>query len=227
MVLQSWGEVFTSSLYNLWLGFAGFVPKLVIAIVIFIIGWVIASVIGRLVSQLFSAVKLDKLLNELGAGALMKKAGFSLNSGHFFGELVKWFVLIVFLIASLETLGLSQVNDFLRVVLNYIPQVIVATLILAVATVIADAVRKLVEGSAKAMDIKSAKMAGSIAKWAIWIFALIVALSKLGVAPGFMQTLFTGIIAMLALAGGLAFGLGGKEAASKTINHISDSVSHR
>lgn len=227
MVLQTWGEVFTSSLYNLWLGFADFVPALFLAIIIFILGWVIASVIGKLVSQIFSAIKLDKLLEEIGAKSLLQKAGFRLDSGHFFGELVKWFIVIVFLIASLETLGLSQVNEFLTVVLNYIPQVIIAALILVVATVVADAVRRLIEGSAKAMDVKSARMAGAIAKWAIWVFALIIALSELGIAPQFMATLFTGIIAMIALAGGLAFGLGGKEAAGRVINRVSDSVSHR
>jgi hypothetical protein len=227
MVLQTWGEVFTSSLYNLWLGFADFVPALFLAIIIFILGWVIASVIGKLVSQIFSAIKLDKLLEEIGAKSLLQKAGFRLDSGHFFGELVKWFIVIVFLIASLETLGLSQVNEFLTVVLNYIPQVIIAALILVVATVVADAVRRLIEGSAKAMDVKSARMAGAIAKWAIWVFALIIALSELGIAPQFMATLFTGIIAMIALAGGLAFGLGGKEAAGRAINRISDSMSHR
>ena len=84
----------------------------------------------------------------------------------------------------------------------------------------------MVEGSAKAMGVRSARMAGSVAKWAIWIFAVIIVLSELGIAPAFMQILFTGIVAMLAIAGGLAFGLGGKEAAAKVIEKAKNAVSH-
>lgn len=76
------------------------------------------------------------------------------------------------------------------------------------------------------MGVRSAKMAGSVAKWAIWIFAIIIALSELGIAPAFMQILFTGIVAMLAIAGGLAFGLGGKEAASRAIDRAKNALSH-
>jgi hypothetical protein len=129
--------------------------------------------------------------------------------------------------ASLDILGLGQVNLFLReVVLGYLPRVFVAALLIAIAALVSDSVRKFVEGSAMAMGLHSARMAGSISKWAIWIFVIIIVLSELGIAPAFMQILFTGIVAMLALAGGLAFGLGGKEAASRVIERMKNSVSH-
>ena len=122
-------------------------------------------------------------------------------------------------------LNLDQVNLFLReVVLGYLPRVFIAALLLVIATLVSDAIRRLVEGSAKAMGVHSARMAGSIAKWAIWIFVTIIVLSELGIAPAFMQILFTGIVAMLALAGGLAFGLGGKDAASRVVQKMRDSV---
>ncbi len=220
-MLNTWSSALGSSFYDLWAGVIGFVPNLVVAIVIFIVGWVIGSVLGRVVSQVIKSLKVDTALESAGASEIMSKAGFHLNSGAFIGALVRWFVIIVFLIASLQVVGLTQVNAFLvDVVLGYLPQVIIAALILLVAAVIAEAMQKVVVGSAKAADIESAALLGGITRWSIWVFALIIALSHLGIAPQFMYTLFVGIVAMLSLAGGLAFGLGGKEAAANYIEKV-------
>ena len=227
MYINTWAEVFNASLQGLWLGFVQFVPNLILAIIVFVVGWAIGALVSKAISQVFSAIKIDKLFQSVGAEEFLSKAGFRLNVGHFIGEIVKWFIVLVFLMTSFEILGLSRVTDFLReVVLGYLPQVIIAALILVVATIVADAAGRVVSGTARASDISSANMLGAMAKWAIWIFALIIALSELGVAPAFMQTLFAGIIAMLAIAGGLAFGLGGKEQASRALNSISEKIKH-
>jgi len=225
MFIQQWGDVFTSSLQGLWIGFVNFVPKLIFAILIFIIGWTIGAVVSRALAQVINALKINKLFETIGAKSVLDKAGFKLDVGAFIGEIAKWFIVLVFLIASLDVLNLDQVNLFLReVVLGYLPRVFIAALLLVIATLVSDAIRRLVEGSAKAMGVHSARMAGSIAKWAIWVFVTIIVLSELGIAPAFMQILFTGIVAMLALAGGLAFGLGGKDAASRVVQKMRDSV---
>ncbi|MBI4692038.1 MAG: hypothetical protein HY773_01150 [Candidatus Terrybacteria bacterium] len=158
----------------------------------------------------------------------MAKAGFRLDSGAFIGGLVRWFLIIVFLIASIEVIGLSQVNAFLRdVVLAYLPNVIVAALILVVAAFVANAIQKIIVGSAKAAGVPSSQLLGGIAKWAIWLFAILAALYQLGIAGVFAQTLFTGFVAMLAIAGGLAFGLGAKEAAGRYIEKLRQDISNR
>lgn len=193
-----------------------FVPNLFIAVVIFLLGWLVGSVLGRWVDQLIRSLKIDNLLKGVGFDKALDRASINLNSGAFLGGLVKWFVIVVFLMASMEVLGLSEVTNFLRnIVVGYLPSVIAATLILLVAAVIADALRRVVIGSARAADIKSANFLGNITRWAVWLFAIIAALLQLGVAVALLQTLFTGLVAMLALAGGLSFGLGGKEVASK------------
>jgi small-conductance mechanosensitive channel len=139
--------------------------------------------------------------------------------------LVKWFVIIVFLVASLEVLHLTQVTDFLRIVVeNYLPNLVAAALILAVAALIADALQHLVSGSARAAGIPSSGFLGSLTKWAVWIFAILAALAQLGVAERLIEILLTGVVAMLALAGGLAFGLGGREAASRYIERLREEV---
>ncbi|MEK7606525.1 MAG: hypothetical protein AAB458_02985 [Patescibacteria group bacterium] len=219
------GNVIANSLANLWAGVIGFLPELIIAILIFIIGWVIASLLARAVDQVIKAVKLDSALRGAGLEQTLARAGFSLNSGRFLGALVKWFVIIVFLVAALEVLRLDQVTMFLRqVVLGYLPQVIVAVLIMIVAVVLAEAMRKLVVASAKAAHIHSAGFLGALTKWAIWIFALLAALLQLGIAVAFLQTLFTGVIVALSLAFGLSFGLGGQGAAARYLDKVSSEM---
>jgi small-conductance mechanosensitive channel len=224
--INTWGGMFNESFVNLWGGFISFVPSLLGAIILFFIGWILGAIVGKAIAQLVGALKLDKFFESAGANTFMDRAGVKLNIGGFVGGVVKWFIIIVFLMASLQIIGLTQVNDFLReAVLYYLPKVIVASFVLVIATVIADAMQKLVNTSAKSMNVRSANMLGSITKYAIWIFAFIIALSELGIAPAFMQILFTGVIAALAIALGLSFGLGGRDAAARAIDRVSDNMS--
>lgn len=221
MQFSTWSDVLSQSLQDIWLGIAGFLPKFITALIIFIVGWVVAAIVKHLISRVVKSVKLDSLLRGAKFEEILAKAGIRLDSGAFIGGLVEWFIIVVFLVASLDVLGLSQVNTFLQqVVLVYLPQVIVAVLILLVAVVIADAMQKLVSSSARAVGISSANFLGSVTKWAIWIFAVLAALLQLGIATQFIQTLFTGIIVALSLGFGLSFGLGGQDAAARYIEKL-------
>ena len=209
------------SFQNLWEGVIGFAPKLIVAIIIFIIGLLVASIIGKFVSKIISSLKVDKVFQSVGVDEMLHKGGFTLNSGHFIGGLVKWFLVIVFLVASVDILGLNEVNNFLNdVVLGYLPNVIVAALILVVAAFIAHAMQRVVVGSAKAAGAPSTHFLGGLTKWSIWAFAILAALYQLGIAGAFAQTLFTGFVAMVAIAGGLAFGLGGRAAAARYVEKL-------
>ena len=214
----------TVSFQDVWIGVLSFVPKFIIAIIIFIVGWVIAVVIGRLISQLIRSLKVDKVLQNIGAEEPLSKAGFRLDTGAFIGGLVRWFIIIVFFVAIADVFGLNQVNIFLQMILAYLPNVIAAALMLVVAALVADASKRIVAGSAKAADLPSSDFLGGVAKWAIWVFAILVALSQLGIAGPFAQTLFTGLVAMLAIAGGLSFGLGGKDAAARFIERLRSDI---
>lgn len=217
MFFQNWGDALTSSLLSVWYGVVTFVPNLLLAIIVFAIGWVLAALIEKLVESIFKSLKVDAALRSAGLEDVVKRAGHNLNSGMFVGALVKWFVIIVFLMAAFDTLGLTQVTSFLRDVVNYLPQVIIAVLILMVAIVVANVMQKLVVASSRAAHISSADLLGRITKWAIWIFALLTALFNLGVAPALIQTVITAVFAGAALAIGLSFGLGGKDMAQRMI----------
>jgi len=221
MILQTWSEVLSQSFQSLWIGVMSFVPNLVIAIVIFVIGWVVGALFGRIVAQIIRSLGIDKILRSAGVEKTLNKAGFRLDAGGFIGILVKWFVIVAFAVAAFDVLGLDQVNQFLQqVVLLYLPRVIAAAAILLIAAIIADATEHLVKGSAKAVGVKKVHFGflGTVAKWAVWIFAGLMALYQLGVAATFVQTLFTGLVVAMSLALGLAFGLGGKNAAADLVD---------
>jgi hypothetical protein len=225
--VENWGAVFTQSLQGIWYGVVSYVPDIIIAVIVFAVGWILASLVEKLVEGIFKSFKIDVLLKNAGLEEVVERSGHKLNSGRFVGALIKWFVIVVFLVASFDILGLSEVNLFLKeVVLSYLPQVIISVLVLLVSVVIASVVEKLVIASSRAAQIKSATLLGAVAKWAIWIFAILTALIHLGIAPTLIQTLFMGIVVAAALASGIAFGLGGKEVAGKilekTIHTISD-----
>jgi hypothetical protein len=221
MLIQTWADVLTASFQNLWLGIVAFVPNIIVAIIIFVLGWLVGAALGRIIAQVIKSIKLDAALKNTGLNEAVERAGFTLDSGAFLGMLVQWFFIIVFLMASLEVLGLTQVNLFLQnVVLAYLPQVIVAALILIVGAVVAQVAKDLVGGAAKAAGVHGAGFAGSVAMWAVWIFSIIAALDQLQVAQAFIQTLYTGVIIAVSLAVGLAFGLGGQDAAARAIEKM-------
>lgn len=215
-----------SSFNDVWFTIVQFVPAILAAAVIFIVGWIIGMILSKVIEQVVDVLRIDDALKASGVHEAVKDAGFHLHAGRLLGNLVKWFIVIVFLVASLEVLGLVRVTIFLQsVVLMYLPQVIVAVMILMLAAVVAEVVKGVVSGSARAAGVSQANMAGAVAKWAIWIFAILAALNQLGVAAAFWQTLFTGIVVALSLAFGLAFGLGGKEAAARAIDKLQDEMS--
>lgn len=223
----TWGDVFNASLQNLWWGLVQFAPNLIIAIFLFIIGWVLGGMVAKALEQVFSALKVDKLLSSVGAEGFFRKAGMDLDSGHFIGQLVKWFVVVVFLLPSLSLVGLDGIALFLKdVVLGFLPRVVIVAFILIIATFTAEALSKVVLTSTKTVSLSSANMLGVIAKYSVWIFALTIALGELGIAEDYMKALFYGIIAMLSVAGALAFGLGGRDAAARFIDKVSGEMSN-
>lgn len=226
-VVSDWVMVLQQSFNNVLAGAVNFVPNLLFAVVIFVIGWFIGSLLGKIVSEAIRALKVDHALKTAGVDEVVNRAGYSLNAGNFLGALVKWFVIIVFLLASLQALGLTQVTLFLQLgLLPYLGRVIVAVLIIVVAAVVAEVVQGIVAGSARAAGVRSAGFVGTIARWAIWGFALLAALDQLGITP-LLQTLFTGVVVALSLAFGLAFGLGGQEAAARFIERTREGMKDR
>ena len=226
MFLTSWTDIVANSLANLWLGVSSFIPNFLGALVILIIGLIIASALGKIVEKILVAVKLDSFLANLGLDEYAKRAGMHLHVARLSGQIVKWFFIIVFALAASDILGLYALTSFLSDVLAYVPNVIVAAIIMVASLAIANVLRNVVKASIKSAKLHGANMLGTLTWWAVALFGFFAALTQLNVAAGIIQILVTGVIAMFALAGGLAFGLGGQEHAKKFLEKMANQVRH-
>jgi hypothetical protein len=220
MLVQTWAETTTYALQNLWQGFLNFIPTLLGAIIVFIIGWFIAIGIGKLIAEILTRIKFNQLFEKTGWKQALEKAELKVNAAEFVGAIVKWVLVIVFLLAAVEILGFVQFADFLRSALAYLPNVIVAVLIFVVTVIVVDIVEKVVRAAVEGVKVGYGHLVSAIVKWSIWIFAILAILHQLGIARPFMETLFTGFVAMLVISLGIAFGLGGKEVAAEILQDL-------
>lgn len=227
MTIQTWVDTLARSLQTLWDRVLGFLPDLIGALLVIIIGAIVATGLEKLVERIVYYMKLDSLLRQLGVEAYLDRAHVNLNAGHFLGKIVYWFFILVFFLAASDILGFTALSGFLTDVLNYIPNVIVASLILLVALALAHFLRGVIRASVMGARLHAGKTLGTIAWWGVTVFGFLAALVQLGVAVQIINTLITGLVAMLALAGGLAFGLGGKEQASDWLMKMRDELNHR
>ncbi|MEK7089559.1 MAG: hypothetical protein AAB920_01950 [Patescibacteria group bacterium] len=224
MVFQNWTSVVVNSLQNLWAGAVDVLANTLGALIILIIGLVVAGGLGALVERVVNLVKLDKLFASLGLNEYFERAGISVNAGKFFGKIVYWFLVLVFLLAATDILGFYSLSSFLKEALLYVPNVIVAVLIMLASVVIANVLRKIVNAAVKSSRLAAAGFLSSLTWWAVVIFGFFATLTQLGIAVPIIQALVTGFMAMLAIAGGIAFGLGGKDYAASLISKMKDHV---
>jgi hypothetical protein len=209
------------SMDALWFNVVQFVPQLIIAILVLILGWIIGGILGGVVRKLFKTLRLDTALDKAGVDELSKKAGYAFKPAKFAGELVKWFVVLVVAIVALDILHLEEVTVFMReVVLEYLPLVFAAVLILFAGLIIAKLVKTAVTGMVRTGGSRSPEFFGKIAYYAVIIFAVMAALNQMKIAEELVQTLFMGIVFALSLGSALAFGLGGREAAGRLVEKM-------
>lgn len=222
MIIQNLADVTMGSLLNVWIQVIDFIPALIGAIIILIVGLIIASGLKSLVEKIIFATKLDNFLRRLDLETYLQRANLRLDSGKFLGNLVYWFFAIVSILAAADVLKLEGLSNFLNQVVSYIPNIIAAALIMLATIVIANFLSALVKASVMSAKLQASKFLATLTWWATAIFGLLASLIQLGVAPMLLNTVITGVIAMFALAGGIAFGLGGKDYAAHLLNRLKD-----
>jgi hypothetical protein len=194
-----------------------FVPRLVSALIIVAVGLIVGDVIRKVVIGALDLLKVSKILDESGFSKALRRVDRKFSFKGLVGSLVRWFVIIAFLLPATNVLGLSQVGEVLNAILLYIPNVIVAVVIVMLGAILGQFARDLVVGGAASFNSNIAQALGRLAQWSIVIFAVMAALTQLGVAANLIQILFTGLVAMIAVAGGIAFGLGGVDTAKEIL----------
>ena len=222
-ILQRFGDSFIYSFEQVWGSIAAFLPSLLGAAHVLIVGTILAGAIGKAVEHILRGMHVDKLFAELELEKVLERAGFHIKGSAFLGWLAKWFIMVAFLLTAVNVLGLTQVSEFLRDVLLYLPNVVIAVVILVIAGLFADIADRLVRASVDSIGYRGA-LVGFVARWAIWIFAFIATLLQLGIASALIQTVLTGLVAAFALAIGLSFGLGGKDIAAGFLQKVKDEI---
>lgn len=217
--MQSVNEVFNTTLNNTFATIVQFTPRFITGLIVLLIGLIIASIVKQALIQIFKFVRLEQLLERYGVPETKAREGVSWTG--FLAELARWFVIILFLIPTADIWGLGQFTVILNNFLSYLPNVIVAVLLLLVGFVVAKLVHDLLLASIHGLSADTARTIAVVGKYAILVFAVLIVLNQLGIASDLIRILFGGIVAMVALAGGLAFGLGGREVAKEILEKLS------
>jgi len=226
-LVENWSVITTEALQDAWRAFINFIPNLLAAIIVFIIGWFIAIAIGKLISIILSRLRFNKLFDERGWREALDKAEIKVNPSEFIGAIFKWILVVVFLMISVEIVGLTEFAGLLGDLIGWLPNLIVAIAIFVVAVIITDILDKIVRASVEKIGVRYVGIVGAVIRWAIYIFAGFAILVQLGIAEELVQAIITGFIAMLALALGLAFGLGGQHAAARLIEDLREKISEK
>lgn len=212
----NYSDTLIASLNNALLGITLFIPKFFAGAIILLIGIVIASILKRVVVEVFRALKIEAFLHKYGVPEMKDEFTWT----NVLSEIVRWFVIVVFLIPTAEIWGLSKITSVLNDFLLYLPNVFVAAVIALVGFVFARLTHDVILVSAKGVEPTTAQTIASVARWAVNVFVILAVLSQLGVATDLIRILFTGFVAMLAVAGGIAFGLGGQSAAKDVVDGL-------
>ena len=221
-------QVFGNSLSDVNSYLSSYIPGIISAIIIVFVGWVVGVVLGRVIEQIIKSVKIiDSTINSIGLGQIINRAGMQVNVGKFIGTIVELFVIIVFLVAAFDVVGLDNVNQYLvGTVLGYIPNVIAASIIIVATAIISNFVYNIIIGSTRATGIETVggRIAATISQIAVWVFGVIASLQQLQIAPEFFQVILQGIVIAIAIAIGLAFGFGGQQAAGEFIDNLKKKI---
>ena len=220
LTFTDWTGAISNSLADIVTRVIDFIPSIFGAIVILVIGWIVAALLEWAVENVLRAIGLQTLFEKAKIEEVVKRAESAKDTSGLIGAMIKWIILIVTFIAAADVLKLTQISEFLDNILSYVPSAIAGAAILLIGAIFAHFMARIVRSSIVAAKLSFADAAASATKYGILVFTILAALVQLGIAVELLNTLFTGLVAMLAIAGGLAFGLGGQGAAKEVIEKI-------
>jgi hypothetical protein len=219
MDLGQFGAAITASLTTALSLFLGAIPRIVGFLLILIIGWIISGVLASAVAALLRAVRFNVLAQSAGIHGFIHNMGLRTDASGLLANIVKWFVRLIVLVVAFDALGLPAVSEVLQQFLLWIPNLVVAVVVLVIAGLAANALANLIRGATAQAGFDNPDLLATIARVAVWSFGIVVAVNQIGIAQELVNTLFMGFIGALALAAGLAFGLGGRDTAGQIVQN--------
>ncbi len=194
-----------------------FLPKLVGALIWLLIGYIVARILKAVLTRGLRAIKFDQLAQRAGVERAIESMGPKLDAAGLLAGIVYWYVFLYFVVLAVSTLGITTITTFVDSILLYLPNVFVAVLIVLVGALGATLGADLVKGAASGLGQSLAALLSNIVRYAVLTFAIFAALTQLQIASTLIYILFAAIMFALALAGGLAFGLGGVDSARRLL----------
>ena len=217
-VITNWGEAILTALGNALNLLLTFIPRFLGFLVILFVGWLLGTLLSKAITMLLRRIGFDRMSQRIGLTRLEQRMGVHMDSAAILGRVAFWFLFLIFLVPAADTLGVPAVSNILNQLVAYIPNVFVAILVLFLGSLAATVVADIVRGATAGSTIGNPNVFAALARWAIIGFAALIALEQLNIAPNLMNILFTALVGGLAIAFGLAFGLGGQETARRWLN---------
>lgn len=218
-VITDWGAAMMTSLTAALSLFLAAIPRIIGFLLIIIIGWFISGLLATGVAALLRAVRFNDLAQSSGFSGFVRNMGVKKDPAGVLADIAKWFVRLIVLVVAFDALGLPAVSNVLQQFLLWIPNLVVAVVVLVIAGLAANALSNLIRGATAQAGFDNPDLLATIARVAVWAFGIVVAVNQIGVAQELVNTLFMGFIGALALAAGLAFGLGGRETAGQIVDN--------
>src|SRR5262245_15697040 len=213
--LRNIGDATYYSFTNSFNTFMGFIPALIGAIITLVVGWFISGFLARLIARGLNAIGLERAVERSGLGRFIEQTNTRWTMSQIIAALIKWSIFLIFIQAAASLFGMPQVTGIINSVILFIPKLIVALAIIVFGTLLAKFLAGLVRGSLSEMGVGNSNLFSKLTQYAIIGFAIIAAFNQIGIAQTVVNTLLIGLIGSLALAIGLAFGLGGREVAAQ------------
>lgn len=219
-------DIFVSSLTSFWTELASFVPQLIAALVLLLLGWMLAKLARTGVMRLLALLKFDKATEKSGLEAFMKHADLDLSVGKLLGNLVYWLIILVMIVTVANSLGLSMVAELFNKVVLYIPNVIVAILVLVFGTILARFINRLVFAWLNNMEFEGALTVSTFSEYAMLVFVFFMAMEQLQIANELLTAAFIISFGAIGLAFAIAFGLGARDWAAKVVEKVMEERRH-
>lgn len=199
---------------DIWQSFIDVLPNIAGAIIVFIIGWIAAKIISKVIKKIFVSIGIDKLAQQLNEIEMIEKMNTKIVPSSIFSTFIYYIVLLIFSIAATELLQFPAVSELVKDILNYIPNLIAAIIVLGIGFVFADFLRNIVLTTTRSLGIPSAKIIASFVFYFIVLMTVVTALTQMGIDTAFISTNLTVILAGGVFAFALGYGLASKDTMS-------------
>jgi len=220
--MQQQLDVFVASFTAFWTQLAGFVPQLLAALVLLFLGWLFANLVRTGVMKLLDVLKFDSLAEKTGIEAFLKQGNLDISLSRLLGTLAYWIIIFVVIVTVANSLGLHMVAELFNKIVLYIPNIIVAILVLVFGILIARFINRMVFAYLNNMGVQGALTISTLSEYGVIIFVVFVALEQLAIGTNLLTAAFQIGFGAIGLAFALAFGLGGREWAAGVIKKLTE-----